>query len=99
MEEIPADLKELYKEKIPGKIETIRGLLNAYGIDPTETAYKALYIEIHKFAGSAGTYGYPELSKILRTMEETLKLELPQKKLDELKRSLDQLQESFLRHE
>lgn len=52
-----------YRESIPEKEKVIRDLLDEMKKEITLDHLKALKMHVHKIAGSAGTYGFPEVSK------------------------------------
>lgn len=73
---IHSKLQELsvqYTKKLPAKIDTIQKYWIKLKSDWNDSAWDALYREVHNLTGSAGTYGYQQLSKDARTLAELLK--------------------------
>jgi CheY-like chemotaxis protein/HPt (histidine-containing phosphotransfer) domain-containing protein/anti-sigma regulatory factor (Ser/Thr protein kinase) len=64
LEETPdiADLVEAYIERLPATVRSIREAA-------AKTDWDALENVIHRLKGSAGNYGYPELSKLVASLE------------------------------
>jgi HPt (histidine-containing phosphotransfer) domain-containing protein len=60
---------EEYKLTIPEKIATLRQILDDMKQKITVDNMKALRFNIHKIAGSAGTYGFGTVSKLCREFE------------------------------
>jgi two-component system, cell cycle response regulator len=67
--ELPEAMIEKFKNSICLKIERIEGLVRE--IEETRSSKILLMLkgEIHKVSGSAGSYGYGEVSKLCRKME------------------------------
>ena len=61
-----------YNLTIPKKIEDLRALLDAAKKDPTSENLSALRFFVHKLAGSAGTYGYLEVSIVCKEFEQEI---------------------------
>lgn len=66
---IPPDLKKAYDQSITQKIHRIEELTNEVKAKPTLDLIKELKQEIHKIAGSAGSFGYPKVSELSRAWE------------------------------
>lgn len=73
MDGIPEEMLIAYKNGIPGKLKEIRRLMGLYKEGGSGEAKELLYIQVHKFAGSAGTYGFNSISVILKEMEKEVK--------------------------
>lgn len=64
-----ADLKENYQKTIPDKIERLEKIILAIQKNPAIENLQLLKLEVHKIAGSAGSYGYPAVSEICKNLE------------------------------
>jgi HPt (histidine-containing phosphotransfer) domain-containing protein len=96
MDGIPDEMLNAYKEGIPGKLKEIRRLMDLYREGGSNDTKQLLYIQVHKFAGSAGTYGFNSLSVILKEMEKEVKELSPQVDVREFERFLKRIeQEGF----
>lgn len=62
-------LEAEYKKNFPGKIELFQSLMDALHHSFQEETLLALRIEVHKMAGSAGSFGFPEVSVICKEFE------------------------------
>ncbi|MDO6748579.1 diguanylate cyclase [Gilvimarinus sp. 1_MG-2023] len=64
-----AKLREEYRASLPGVLEAIA--LDAQRLETPATAeqLQSLYRKLHKLAGSAGSFGYPQLSAQAREIE------------------------------
>lgn len=62
-------LRELYAKNLPNKVGHIVQLWQKLQTDWNSTQFQDFHREIHSLCGSAGTYGYPELSKSARQTE------------------------------
>lgn len=60
---------EEYKLTIPEKLTALRQILDEMRQKITLENMKALRFNIHKIAGSAGTYGFASVSKLCREFE------------------------------
>ncbi|MCP8897842.1 diguanylate cyclase [Gilvimarinus xylanilyticus] len=60
-------LRDEYRQKLPQALAHISNLANEYLSD--ETVLPSLKQQVHKLAGSAGTFGYSELSQSARELE------------------------------
>lgn len=63
------ELAEYYKKTICDKIDLITNLIEAVKAHPDEFSLTALKNTMHKIAGSAGSYGYLETTKLCRALE------------------------------
>lgn len=69
-------LKEEYDKGIPLKLDRVRGLIDSLGRNWSKEDLTALRFEIHKMAGSAGTYGYENVSELSKLTEQIILEEL-----------------------
>jgi diguanylate cyclase (GGDEF)-like protein len=77
------ELLVLYKKKLPEKLAEIGLLWQSILKDWTKEKLQSLHREIHSLCGSAGTYGYMDLSKIARNAEVFFKKLLPAEHLND----------------
>jgi HPt (histidine-containing phosphotransfer) domain-containing protein len=72
-EEVRQKLDELFKGyilRLPEKLESIRSIVNSLHTDQDSgRVLNQLHTLVHKLAGSAGTYGCPEVGKVARDCE------------------------------
>jgi DNA-binding response OmpR family regulator len=68
-DELIANLKASYQKKIPDKIERLEKMILAIQNDPNIDHLQALRGEVHKIAGSAGSYGYEAVSDLCERLE------------------------------
>jgi DNA-binding response OmpR family regulator len=68
-EQLLASLKETYQKSIIDKVERLEQLVLTVQREPSSNHLKALKTEIHKIAGSSGSYGYPVVSEICKNLE------------------------------
>ena len=61
---ILAAITEEYRNTIPQKLELLDQLVSSLETNKTLEALKSLRQHIHKLAGSAGTYGFDEVSTL-----------------------------------
>lgn len=66
---IPPDLKKAYDQSITQKIVRIEELVGDIKANPNLDSIKELKQEIHKIAGSAGSFGYPKVGELCRAWE------------------------------
>lgn len=66
------ELKINYDKTILDKVERVERLILNVQKEPSESNLQQLNEEIHKISGSAGSYGYPEVSLLCREMEKKL---------------------------
>lgn len=67
------DLLQEYLQTIPDKLLTFEGLIKKLERELTKTDLENFKMFSHKTAGSAGSYGFMEVTKICRDMEQNLK--------------------------
>ena len=67
-----AALLDRYREGLPAKIREIRDLWDRVESGPDAEATRALYLCVHRLAGTAATYGYPLLSNFARQLEQAM---------------------------
>jgi diguanylate cyclase (GGDEF)-like protein len=67
------DLFVLYTKNLPDKINKIQVQWQAQRNHYDKVTFHNFHRDVHSLCGSAGTYGYPELSNAARTMEVFLK--------------------------
>ena len=96
LEQVLAQLRREYVAESPARIEELRKDVAAFRAGEPD-AIKSLAILFHRLAGSGGSYGFPEISEIGRSMERWLKSTPPPgpeqaAKLDE---AVDRLARSF----
>lgn len=63
---------EDYRASIPSRLELLQALIDGIRTNPTEETLKELRLQIHKLAGSAGIYGYDDVSKVCKEFDELL---------------------------
>lgn len=63
---ILAEITEEYRKTIPQKLELLDQLVSSLQTKKTLEALQALRQHIHKVAGSAGTYGFDEVSSLCK---------------------------------
>ena len=86
---IPDELMQAYRQSIPSKLSLINSLICEVQKNGDLESLKALRFAIHKLAGSAGSYGYPEVSALCKELEKELIL-----KIDDF--SLGSLNQNYL---
>ena len=97
--EFPPELDELrrgYAEALPAKVGEIAGALEAFleaSPDRAPSAFRDLRTLVHRLAGSAGSYGFPEVTRLARAWEEELVEQLGTGKVDagQARRRVDDL--------
>lgn len=67
------DLKQYYLSKLPDKITAIELGWQEYLVKPDVEKLLVLYRQTHNMSGSAGTYGYKELSDIAKKIDKILR--------------------------
>lgn len=100
-------LQAEYKQSIPHKLALLTHTLHALHQAITQEQLQELRMLVHKMAGSAGTFGYPEASTLCSACDQRLQALLEQypacqESLDwlrELDHFLKQLYKSFDLHE
>lgn len=71
-EKVLDDLKQKYKEKIFDKLTRLQNLILTLQRDPTLKHLENLKNEVHQIGGSAGSYGYPQVSQLCKKLENDL---------------------------
>jgi HPt (histidine-containing phosphotransfer) domain-containing protein len=79
-------IQEDYKRSIHGKIEKLHQLIERVKERRDFESLQALRMEVHKIAGSAGSYGFMHVSQLCKQLE----IELNQKMNEISNRSLDE---------
>lgn len=69
LEKYLEDLKKKYQKTIPDKVESLQRLILSFQKNPSKETLNELKREVHKIAGSAGSYGYPVVSALCREIE------------------------------
>lgn len=69
---IPASLLKAYRASIPHKLDTLAALVRQSQSPVDVKSFEDLRMAVHKLAGSAGTYGFTEVSEICKTWEQFL---------------------------
>lgn len=85
-DDVLAELRENYRKSIFDKIERLEKMILTVQKSPTSQNLQTLKNEVHKIAGSSGSYGYPTVSEICRKLE----LDLNQQIELEMSEALDQ---------
>ena len=62
-------LQEEYRSTIPQKLDELKQRIDAAQKSPTKETLGALRFAVHRLAGSAGTYGFAEVSSICKKTE------------------------------
>jgi HPt (histidine-containing phosphotransfer) domain-containing protein len=65
-------LEEEYKNSIPEKIDSLQKHIENLRQAMNEETLKTLRIEVHKIAGTAGSFGFSQVSKICKEFEQDL---------------------------
>lgn len=65
-------LRKEYQDSIPIKIEKIQSIVNNFQKSDSLETLNELKFEIHKIAGSAGSFGYPNVSIICKEFEKDI---------------------------
>jgi CheY-like chemotaxis protein len=68
-EDLLADLKNQYYKSIYDKVERLQRQILAVQRQPTTENLKTLQTEVHKIAGSSGSYGFLKVSKLCKDLE------------------------------
>jgi UDP-N-acetyl-D-glucosamine dehydrogenase len=66
------NIMEDYRASIPNRLELLQILIDEIRKKTTEKDLKELRLQVHKIAGSAGIYGYGEVSKICKELDQLL---------------------------
>lgn len=67
---------EDYRAAIPNRLELLQSLIDEIRKKGLEKDLKELRLQVHKLAGSAGLYGYHEVSRICKEWDQSLGLKL-----------------------
>jgi HPt (histidine-containing phosphotransfer) domain-containing protein len=70
-DDVMALLRAEYLAEAPKRLEALREMLSCYADDPAAVA--ELHRLMHQLTGSAGSYGFDEVSRIARQLEQKLK--------------------------
>jgi HPt (histidine-containing phosphotransfer) domain-containing protein len=65
-------LRQQYAEKLPGRIRGLEQQWLALELDPQTAQYENLIREFHSLAGSGTSFGFPQITKLSREIEEIL---------------------------
>lgn len=79
-DEFMQTLRQLYAGKLPEKLHEINSQWEMVLAAQDNEKLKILHNTIHKFCGSSGSYGYPEISQVTRGLEMYLKTLIQQDK-------------------
>ena len=80
-----AALREQYAKQLSGTLDDLVGRVTGQGLDIVHRiTLVELHASLHKLAGSGGTFGFPELSRQARALEETAKTWLDDSNMPEL---------------
>ncbi len=79
-----AEITERYQRSISDKLERLEKMILAIQKTPTSEHIQAFKMEIHKIAGSSGSYGYPRVSELCKEMEKNLAEKMELAKLGKL---------------
>ena len=96
------EIKDQYEKTIPDKIKSIEEAFIKLKKDTKKENVEELRMIVHKIAGSAGMYGYDEVSVDCKAIDLELKdwLEkseesLPEKELSDLEHALEKVKKGF----
>lgn len=67
------ELQDLYISSFPDKITVLKSKLAELPQGPSSAALEELKSAVHKLAGSAGSYGFPEIANLARNIEAVIK--------------------------
>lgn len=65
-------LRREYQDSIPLKIDKIQSIIEHFQTSDSLETLNELKFEIHKIAGSAGSFGYPLVSNICKEFEKEI---------------------------
>jgi DNA-binding response OmpR family regulator len=85
-DDLLAELKVSYQKTISDKVERLENMILAFQKNPTIDHLQALKGEVHKIAGSAGSYGYMAVSDLCKNLELDLIKQIDFAKTDRLDR-------------
>ena len=100
LEQVLAQLRREYVAESPARLEELRKYVAAFRAGEPD-ARQSLIVHFHRLAGSGGSYGFPEISELGRSMERWLKSTPPPgpEQAARLDEAVDQLTRSFNRAE
>lgn len=67
-----AALRQRYAEQVSSKIEAIVRSWKHYCASPNREDFEHLLMEVHRIAGTAKTYGFPNLGELASQLEKCL---------------------------
>ena len=85
-DDILPDLKANYQKTIFDKLERLEKMILSIQKHPSSTHLKTLKEEIHKIAGSSGSYGYLKVSELCKNLELELEMQMNSEYLGEFHR-------------
>lgn len=92
-------LQELYLSKLPERLEKMHSAIEELRKNLSKENIQALQFLIHKMAGNAGTFGYPEVSQLCKEWDLKLaqagKQPQPEISFEDLDRFFAALQKTF----
>jgi HPt (histidine-containing phosphotransfer) domain-containing protein len=96
LEQVLSQLRREYLAESPARLAELRRLIAAFRAGDPD-ASQSLIILFHRLAGSGGSYGFPEISEIGRTMERWLKSTPPPgpEQAGKLEEAVEQLARNF----
>lgn len=62
-------LKNAFAKSLPSRLLELEALRNALGESPTAAAIRPLERALHSLAGSGATFGFPEVSRLAKSLE------------------------------
>ena len=65
-------LRQQYAEKLPAKINALAQQWHTLNPDPQSADYENLIREFHSLAGSGTSFGFPQITKLSREIENIL---------------------------
>lgn len=66
-------LKDAFARSLPARTREVEALWTALGGNPTAAAIRALERALHSLAGSGATFGFPEVSRCAKSLENALR--------------------------
>lgn len=66
---IPPDIMKVYRSSIPEKLASLKEQVAKLQSHAGKQELEALRFAVHKLAGSSGTYGFIEVSRLCRNVE------------------------------
>ena len=76
-------LQDEYRETIAEKIASVEAAAERALAEPDPDPFDHLKTVVHKIAGSAGSYGYPEATQLCRNLEAQIQEGMEQSSLDD----------------